>query len=136
MPKEKVATDTKLKVVYHEDHSTSVEDYRLGPKVCKDCRYAGWLTQREFSKNSLPQTCLHYSGGADPQDGDRVKLDETNLDWDDYVRGGPTQTTVKAWRKLYPLCQAKNQDGQCDDYLQAKKQSWFTRRFRRRRMRE
>ena len=74
----------KLKVVYHEDHSTDVLHTRGEPVICRDCRHAGWLTQYEFKKNKVPVRCLFYSGGADPQDGDRLKLDWSDCDTSRY----------------------------------------------------
>ena len=123
----------KLKVVYHEDHSTDVLHSRGAPVICRDCRHAGWLTHHEFAKHRIPFTCLLYSGGADPQDGDRVKLD-----WADAARGDlhyQDQACFDKWRELYPKCESKNQDGQCEDFIRALKQSWWTRTFRRRAMR-
>ena len=121
----------KLKVVYHEDHSTDVLHTRGEPVVCKDCRFAGWLTEYEYEHNKLPVTCLLYSGGADPQDGDRVKLDSFKKHHD-YVYNAKLKE-LRGWRELYPFCSERNQDGQCSDYMRAKKLSWFARLFQDRR---
>lgn len=125
----------KLKVVYHEDHQVDVQHVRGEPVVCTDCRYAGWIAQYEFTANRLPVSCLYYSGGADPHDGDRVVFDKTTeKPWRDGEKA-----RQRKWRKLYPFCADKNQDGQCTDFLRAKKPSWpiriFNSLFRRRAMR-
>jgi len=124
----------KLKVVYNEDHSTDVLHTRGEPVICRDCRYVGWLTEYDFDNYNTPGSCLFYSGGADPQTGERIILDKTLVHHDDL--GYPYLDRYINWRKNYPLCHVKNRDGQCEDFLRAKKQSWFQRTFRRREMRK
>ncbi len=124
----------KLKVVYHEDHSTDVLHTRGEPVICRDCRHAGWLTEYEYKQNRIPIRCLFFSGGADPQDGDRVKLDWANVSRSRYYNDD--RNTIDKWAKRYPLCSTKNQDGQCEDFIRALKQSWWTRTFQRRAMRK
>jgi hypothetical protein len=123
----------KLKVVYHEDHSTDVLHARGEPVVCKDCRFSGWLTLHDFRENKVPTHCLLYSGGADPHDGNRVILDD--VEKDRYYYSGQRLLTIRSYDAGYPKCMARNQSGQCKDFLRAKKQSLFERIFRRKAMR-
>lgn len=39
---------TKLAIIVHENDEVTVKDERGVPVVCKDCRFAGWLTEHEF----------------------------------------------------------------------------------------
>jgi hypothetical protein len=120
---------TKLSVIVHENDEVTLRDERGVPVVCKDCRFAGWLTKYEFGRHRLPRTCLHHSGGADPADGDRVIFDEADTQWRHNDRAG-------RWRKEYPLCTDKNERGDCNDFVRAKPVSWWRRIFGRRKMRE
>jgi len=126
------SSHTSLQVVVHGNNEITVKDERGLPNTCIDCRFSGWLTQYEFNGYKRPRTCLFYSGGADPEDGDRV--------WDDsvYSEWGHRDSANK-WRKRYPLCHFKNADGKCSDFVRAKPTPWykriFFRRFFRRQMR-
>jgi hypothetical protein len=120
---------SKLSVIVHENDEVTVRDERGIPVVCKDCRFAGWLTEYEFHEYSLPRTCLHHSGGADPEDGDRVVFDEAIAQWSHDAR-------TRNWREEYPLCSKKNERGNCNDFVRAKPVSWWRRLFGRRKMRE
>lgn len=117
-----VTDNTKLAVIVHENNEITVKDGRGLPHVCLDCRHSGWLTKYEYGEYKLPRTCLLYSGGADPADGDRIILDTTK---DSYWH----DDAAKKWRKKYPLCSHKNQDGQCEDFCRAKPMLWHQRWF-------
>ena len=131
----------KLAVTVHGNDEVTVRDERGVPDVCKNCRFAGWLTEYEFrmskSTDYLPVTCLHYSGGADPHDGDRVIFDDVTR-WGNtdrqYVFVGPSHWD-KEWKNIpisghllkvsenrerYPECSEKNHDGKCGDFVPAK----------------
>jgi hypothetical protein len=106
---------TKLAVIVHENDEVTVKDERGVPVVCKDCRYAGWLTEWEFREFEFPRTCLHYSGGADPREGDRVILDEVkNRSEHEYFCD-----ERRGWRARYPMCSVKNANGNCSDFVRA-----------------
>lgn len=119
---------TKLAIIVHGNDEVTVRDERGVPVVCKDCRFAGWLTRYEFREYRLPRTCLHFSGGADPATGDRVVWDDVNVQ---YMH---TICEVKA-RKEYPLCGIRNERGDCNDFVPAKPVPWWRRLFGRRKMR-
>lgn len=113
--------NTKLAVIVHENNEVTVRDARGLPHVCADCRYSGWLSKYEYDSWDDPQTCLLHSGGADPVDGDRIIKDWMTYDWQH-------QDLVKNdWRKLYPLCRKKNQDGSCEDFCPVKPLPWYRR---------
>ena len=112
--------ETKLKVVYHEDHEVVVTEMRGQPNICKDCRFAGWLTEKEFQDHKLPITCLHFSGGADPRDGDRVILGQVTSLWQH-------EQKEEDYRDTYPRCMSRNKDGACEYFLAAKPRSRWQR---------
>jgi len=115
-----VGNDTKLKVVYHEGQEAVVTEMRGQPNICKDCRFSGWLTQHEFREHVVPVTCLLFSGGADPRDGDRVMFDLVT--W-----SGDHKDWARAHREQYPKCRTRNKDGACESFLEAKKLPWWQR---------
>ena len=129
-----MSASKKLKVVYNEDHSTDVLHTRGEPVICRDCRYVGWLTEYDFKTYKTPGSCLFHSGGANPQSGERVLFDRSKVHHEQLSHQDRVNYT--SWRKACPLCQVKNHDGQCEDFLRAKKQGWFQRVFRRREMRK
>jgi hypothetical protein len=104
---------TKLSITVHENDEITLKDERGLPVVCKDCRFAGWLTEWEFNEDEVPWTCLYFSGGADPRDGDRVLVD-TAAQWSDHYR------SEGRLRKRYPLCSTKNANGDCTDFVRAR----------------
>ena len=132
-----MAADTKLKVVYHEDHEVVVTEVRGHPNLCKDCRFSGWLTNIEFRNHVIPVTCLLFSGGADPRDGDRVIYDNIDNSWDHDRKD-------ERWRHRYPYCSTRNADGACESFLASRPKTFWQKlwdwraspRERRRRMRE
>ena len=120
------------------------------PAICHNCRYSGWLTAYEYHTSSYPQTCLFGSDGADPVDGDRIIFDKvTGLVqvWGDighkWIREPDTHNeTAKTWQHMYPLCEEKNDDGQCGDFVHAKRfpfwhwRRWLRREWRTKKMRQ
>lgn len=120
---------TKLSVIVHANDEVTLRDERGVPVICKDCRFAGWLTEYEFQENTLPRTCLHYSGGANPEGGDRVRFGRVTEAWKH------TDIMIN-WREHYPLGEVKNAQGDCNDFVRAKPVSWWRRIFGRRKMRE
>lgn len=138
----------KVAVTVHGNDEVTVKDERGVPDVCKNCRFAGWLTEYEFKKamrsHQLPVSCLHYSGGADPHDGDRVVFDTVkqrgqtrsrqvrdpkdpyNLVW---AEVGISEHLKKEWdyRDRYPKCSEKNHDGKCGDFVPAKPEPEMSR---------
>jgi hypothetical protein len=125
---------TKLAVIVHGNDEVSVLDERRTPFVCAECRFAGWLTEYEFRTQLVPPTCLHYCGGADPQDGDRVLYDEVlearygreyrpvghpDLHWRRVLKGGHLYLAARH-RGRFPLCRDKNPDGRCEDFVRAR----------------
>ncbi len=119
----------KLAVLVHHNNEVTVFDERGLPRVCRDCRFSGWLTAYERDKNPYPQTCLLYSGGADTNDGDRVIYDNVT-GW--YEAWGETRRSsdahnecAKQTRERYPRCTDKNPDGKCSDYVKAKPLPWM-----------
>jgi len=149
----RVTSNTKLAVIVHGNDEVSVLDERKHPLVCKDCRFAGWLTEWEFNNHEIPRTCLHYSGGADPRDGDRViypdDQQEVKRSYKEFVGGyypfitkeetvGGHDFVAKTARENYPLCEKKNPRGNCKHFVRAKEvkepwwaQLWFLPRARR-----
>lgn len=104
---------TKLAVIVHENDEVTLKDERGLPFVCKDCRFAGWLTEHEFKEHPAPCTCLHFSGGANPREGVRVILLDVTSDYGHY-------RVLPLWRARYPLCSDKNADGNCSDFVRAR----------------
>ncbi len=112
-----------------------------------DCRYSGWLTGYERSNSKGPATCLHFSGGADVSDGDRVVFDDVkyHILGEGYRTSGEKAHDKKAdqSRGRYPLCIDKNPAGECKDFVRAMPLSWlgnfwlklFRREWRTRKMR-
>ena len=138
----------KLAVLVHHNNEVTILDERGLPRLCRDCRFSGWLTVWERDKNTFPRTCLLFSGGADTQDGDRVIYDNVT-GWYDYY--GDKRRKIDAHnecarqtRGRYPLCDKKNPDGKCSDYVKAKPLPWWGniwkklrgREWRTRKMRE
>lgn len=113
---------TKLAVIVHENDEVTLKDERGLPFVCRDCRFSGWLTEHEFKEYPLPRTCLHYSGGADPREGDRIILD-------DVASSYAHDRVEPQWRTRYPLCSTKNADGNCTEFVRARPLSlgWWAR---------
>jgi len=150
-----VTRSDKLAIIVHGNDEVTVRDERKHPVVCVDCRFAGWLTEYEFRRNDLPFTCLLYSGGADPLDGDRVVFDHVeDRGWrpgDPYKRDGYTykrktwyghELTARDHRTNYPRCFDKNPKGECPDFVRAQQPTeeprwwqWRKRRRLRRKMR-
>jgi hypothetical protein len=126
-----VSDDKPSLAVVYDDDQVVVHDERRTPVLCKDCRFSGWLREYDFSESwpgRLPTHCLHYSGGAEPSNGSRV-FDETCVSSYHYPTDGA--------QRRYPHTHVKNHDGQCTDFVPAKKIPWWKRIFRSaRRMRE
>lgn len=116
---------TKLSVIVHENDEVTVKDERGLPVLCSDCRFAGWLSKDEFNEYRRPITCLYTSGGSHPVLPVRIRVLKDLYEWQ-----------VNTWRNAFPFCTAKNHDGNCKDFIRAKPQSWWTRVFRRKKMRE
>jgi len=132
----------ELAVTVHHNNEVTVKDERGYPNVCRDCRHSGWLTEYERQHSGEPITCLLYSGGADPMEGDRVIFDHIRKTG--YASGRSRHNeAVKHWRGSFPACWSKNQDGKCADFVRAKPLPWignfwrklFGREWRTRRMR-
>lgn len=125
-----MSDDSKLAIIVHQNDEVTLRDERGVPVLCRDCRFAGWLSEWEFQTEKDPATCLLYSGGADVLDGDRVIFDKVkkyNVGeiYDHSAKGyiprdgGHDYLLHRGWRKKYPLCFEKNQDGQCKDFVRA-----------------
>jgi len=135
----------QLAVIVHRNGEVTEIDERGTPVLCKDCRFAGWLTEWSFQNEDPPPHCLHFSGGADTLEGDRVILDNVKKHhgkWEyvhklrDHAWVGGHMEAMKNWEKRYPLCRNKNRDGNCPDFVRAKpgpKLSWWKRMSKRRR---
>lgn len=115
-------SNTQLQVIVHGNHEITIKDERGLPRTCVDCRFSGWLTQHEFDEHESPWTCLLHSGGADPQDGDRILNDHIDNEWNH-------NDAAKKCRKRYPLCFKKNHDGKCEDFVRARPMPWYARFF-------
>ena len=119
-----------LSIVYDDDQVVVQDDRRM-PVLCKDCRFSGWLRLYDYRQSwpwRLPTHCMHYSGGAEPSNGSRV-FDENAV----YA----FQRSGEAARNRYPLSHVRNHNGQCKDFVPAKKIPWWKRLFRSaRKMRE
>jgi hypothetical protein len=129
----------QLAVIVHENNEVTVRDGRGETLSCKDCRFSGWLTKAEYSKNKFPTHCLHFSGGADPTDKDRIIHDDVSRwsKWDSL-----SDSLREREQKKYPKCIVKNAKGNCEDYVKAKEISafnplrWIGRTFRTLKMRK
>lgn len=142
------ASSNKIAVLVHHNNEVTVLDERGLPRLCRDCRHSGWLTEWERHTYTHPKTCLLYSGGADTLDGDRVIFDNVTglyrYRGETSRRSADHDRCAQANRKNYPLCGEKNPDGKCEDYIRAKSLAWwgnfwrklFGREWRTRRMRE
>ena len=119
-----------LSIVYDDDQVV-VQDERRVPVLCKDCRFSGWLRKYDYSESwpgRLPTHCLHFSGGVRPSNGTRVVFYSHTQKWD---------CPSADWLARYPATRMKNMDGQCKDFVPAKKIPWWKRLFRSaRKMRE
>jgi len=106
--------NNKIAVTVHHNNEVTVRDERGYPAVCRECRFSGWRNNYNYRNRPEPNRCLHHSGGADPVDGDRIleRFDEGTSDSDWYPNG--------KYGKLYPLCQDKNPDGKCENFVKAK----------------
>lgn len=125
------ASMSKLSVIVHENDEVTIKDERGLPVLCQDCRFAGWLSKWEFNRYRHTRTCLYYSGGSSPILPVRIRFFGTDFDFDTTHERWSEQ-----WRKDFPMCAKKNHNGNCKDFIRAKPQSWWTRVFHRRRMRE
>ena len=112
-----VADANKLAVLVHHNNEVTILDERGHPRVCAECRFSGW--RNNYSRREGPDSmrCLHYSGGADPVDGDRIldSLDSSQYRWEPHGEFG----------KRYPYCKTKNLEGKCPDYVKAKPLPWW-----------
>lgn len=116
----------KLTVIAHPNNEVTVLDERGLPVLCLDCRYSGWLTGYEHKEHSYPRTCLLYSGGADVRDGDRVIFDDHGVGHGyDSANRREHEEIAKDWRKPYPLCEAKNAEGKCQEFVRARTLPWW-----------
>lgn len=128
----------KLPVIVHENNEVTVRDGRNLTVSCKDCRFSGWLTKYDYEKHRCPTHCLYYSGGADPVDKDRIMLDKI----ESYFPNRSERESIFEKEKVYPKCDEKNENGNCELYVKAKPISiwnplrWIGRSYRTLKMRE
>lgn len=116
-----MAESNKLAILLHHNGEVTVRDERGYPAVCRDCRFSGWRNHGGYRSHREPTRCLHYSGGADPVDGDRMM---------ERLQAGYYDSEWKAdgeHGKLYPRCKDKNPDGKCEDFVKAKPLPWTAR---------
>lgn len=111
-----MTVSNKLAVTVHHNNEVTIKDERGYPAVCRDCRFSGWRNDGSYRSHFYPQRCLHYSGGGDPVDGDRI-MEGLRVEWNADQKnwdGG-------CYDKLYPRCARKNKDGDCQAFALARK---------------
>lgn len=115
-----MSESSKLAVLVHHNNEVTILDERGHPNVCRDCRFSGWRRPSSYRHHSEPPRCLHYSGGADPVDGDRIlnRLKSSFYDDENWEPNGKHG-------RLYPHCKDKNPDGKCSDFVRAKPLPWW-----------